>query len=172
MFAYLWVRAAQNLNLMQNSVDRHEVTLSFHPPKFSYQLLSWVSESHSVMSNSLQPMDYTVHGILQARILEWVSYCFSRWSSLPRYQTQVFHIAGKFFTTWATKEATFLGVALNTSYPQRRVKVICISSTDLGNFRDLRGTNCFYPVDTGTQVIILPRPTKEGSSHSLLMKIE
>ena len=30
------------------------------------------SENRSIISNSLQPMDYTVHGILQARILEWV----------------------------------------------------------------------------------------------------
>ena len=38
----------------------------------------WVSESLSVMSNSLWPHDYTVHGILQARILEWVAVPFSR----------------------------------------------------------------------------------------------
>ena len=36
------------------------------------------SESHSVASDSLQPMDYTVHGILQTRILEWVAFPFSR----------------------------------------------------------------------------------------------
>ena len=45
------------------------------------------------------PMDYTVHGILQARILEWVVAPFSRGSSQPRDQTQVFHIAGRFFTS-------------------------------------------------------------------------
>ena len=39
------------------------------------------------------PMDYTVHGILQARILEWVAFSFSRASSQPRDRTQVFHIA-------------------------------------------------------------------------------
>ena len=38
------------------------------------------------------PMDYTVHGILQARILEWVAFPFSRGSSQPRDQTQVSHI--------------------------------------------------------------------------------
>ena len=42
------------------------------------------SESRSTMSNSLQPMDYTVHGILQARILEWVEFPFSRGSSQPK----------------------------------------------------------------------------------------
>ena len=39
-------------------------------------------------------MDYTVHGILQARILEWVAFPFSRGSSRPRDQTQVSHFTG------------------------------------------------------------------------------
>ena len=45
------------------------------------------------------PMGYTVHGILQARILEWVAFPFSRGSSQPRDRTQVSHIAGGFFTS-------------------------------------------------------------------------
>ena len=45
------------------------------------------------------PMDYTVHGILQARILEWVAFPFSRRSSQSRDQTQVSRIAGGFFTS-------------------------------------------------------------------------
>ena len=45
------------------------------------------------------PMDYTVHGILQARILEWVAFLFSRGSSQLRDQTQVSRIAGRFFTS-------------------------------------------------------------------------
>ena len=48
------------------------------------------------------PTDYTVHGILQARILEWLAFGFSRGSSKPRDRTQVSHIAGGFFTSWAT----------------------------------------------------------------------
>ena len=51
------------------------------------------------------PMDYTIHGILQARLLEWVAFPFSRGSSQPRDQTQVSHIAGGFFTSWAAREA-------------------------------------------------------------------
>ena len=43
------------------------------------------------------PMVYTVHGILQARILEWVAFSFSRGSSQPRDLAQVSHIAGGFF---------------------------------------------------------------------------
>ena len=54
-----------------------------------YLVLRYESESHSVMSNSLDPMDYTLHAILQARILEWVAFAFSRESSQPRDQTQV-----------------------------------------------------------------------------------
>ena len=59
-------------------------------------------------------MAYTVHGILQARILEWVAFSFSRGSSQPRDRTQVSHIAGRFFTSWATREAphTFIAVIL------------------------------------------------------------
>ena len=45
------------------------------------------------------PMDYTAHGILQARILEWVAISFSGGSSQPRDRTQVYHIAGGFFTS-------------------------------------------------------------------------
>ena len=51
------------------------------------------------------PWDYTVHGILQARILEWVAFPFSRGSSQPGDWTQVSHTAGGFFTSWATGEA-------------------------------------------------------------------
>ena len=51
------------------------------------------------------PMDYTVHGILQARILEWVAFPFSRASSQPRDRTEVSRIAGRFLTSWATREA-------------------------------------------------------------------
>ena len=46
----------------------------------------------------------SVHGILQARILEWIAICFSRRSSQPRDQTQVSCIAGRFFTDWVTRE--------------------------------------------------------------------
>ena len=50
-------------------------------------------------------MDCIVHGILQARILEWVVIPFSRGSFQPMDQTQVSLIAGGFFTSWATREA-------------------------------------------------------------------
>ena len=52
-----------------------------------------------------KPTRFPVHGILQARILEWVAILSSRGSSEPRDQTQLSHIAGSFFTIWATREA-------------------------------------------------------------------
>ena len=58
------------------------------------------SESHSVLSNSLRP-----HGIYSPGKSPWVAFPFSRGSSQPRDQTQVFHIAGGFFTSWATRQA-------------------------------------------------------------------
>ena len=47
----------------------------------------------------------SVHGISQARVLEWVAIPFARGSSQPRNWTQVSCIAGRFFTIWATREA-------------------------------------------------------------------
>ena len=55
------------------------------------------------------PMNYTVHGILQARTLERVGVPFSSGLSQPRHQTQVSCTAGGFFTSWTTREAQAYG---------------------------------------------------------------
>ena len=68
------------------------------------------------MSDSLWPLDCRAHGILQARKLEWVAFPFSRGSSQPTDRTQVSHIAGRFFTSWATREAQYY--SLKTSVLQ------------------------------------------------------
>ena len=60
----------------------------------------------------------SVHGILQARILEWVAFSFSRGSSWSRDRTRVSYIIGRFFTIWATREAP------NTSEGKTLLKVI------------------------------------------------
>ena len=57
------------------------------------------------------PMNYSlpdssVHGISQARTLEWAATSFSIRSSQPRDRTQVSGIVGRFFIIWATREAT------------------------------------------------------------------
>ena len=67
------------------------------------------SESPSVVSDSLWLHGlYTVHGIFYARMVEWAAFPFSRGSSQSRDQTQVSHIAGRFFTSWATREVEWV----------------------------------------------------------------
>ena len=58
------------------------------------------------------PPGSSVHGILQARILEWVAIPFSRESSRPRGWTQASRIPGRFSTIWATREAHFNFICL------------------------------------------------------------
>ena len=66
------------------------------------------------MINSLRPHGLyglpgsSVHGIFQARILEWVAISFSRRSSWPRDWTWVSRIIGRCFTIWATGEVTLV----------------------------------------------------------------
>ena len=62
------------------------------------------TESSSAYLTLWDPMDYTVHGILQVRILEWVAFSFSTGSSQPRDWTQVSCIAGGFFISLAIRE--------------------------------------------------------------------
>ena len=57
------------------------------------------SEVAKLCPTLCDPMDSTVHGILQARILEWVAFPFSRGPSQPRDRTQVSCILGGFFTS-------------------------------------------------------------------------
>ena len=73
------------------------------------------SKSESEVTQSCltlcDPMDCSllgssVHGIFQARLLEWIAISFSRRSSRPRNRTWVSHIAGRRFTIWATRDAS------------------------------------------------------------------
>ena len=68
------------------------------------------SEVAQLCPTLCDPMDcslpgFSVHGILQARILEGVTISFSRGSSWPRNRTWVSHIGGRCFNLWATREA-------------------------------------------------------------------
>ena len=74
-------------------------------------VVSWKWKSHQTLCN---PMANTVHGILQARILEWVAFPFSRGSSQTRDETRISYIAGGFFTNWAIREALYV------SKPEKR----------------------------------------------------
>ena len=69
-----------------------------------------VAQSCLTLRNTIDcsPPDSSLHGILQARRLEWVTIPFSRRPPQPRDQTQVSHIAGGFFTVWASREAYWI----------------------------------------------------------------
>ena len=54
------------------------------------------------------------------RILEWVAYPSSRWSSWPRNWTRLSYIAGRFFTSWATREAHYTTIVVT--------KYVCVLS--------------------------------------------
>ena len=65
----------------------------------------WKCQSLFVSPWTVAQPGSSVHGILQARTLEWVVIPFSRGSSWPRDWTRAACIAGRFFTIWATREA-------------------------------------------------------------------
>ena len=83
-----------------------------HPAYLTYmQNVKW-SEVAQLCPTLCYPVDCSppgssVHGILQARILEWVAISFSRGSSWPRDQTQISRIAGRHFNLWAMREASW-----------------------------------------------------------------
>ena len=74
--------------------------------------------------SSLRPGS-SIHGIFQARVLEWVAISFSRGSSWPRDQTLVSRIADRGFTVWATREAPHYSVTRIIC--QKLVLGLCIS---------------------------------------------
>ena len=82
-----------------------------------------ISISHSITSDTLatprtvrSPSGPSVHGILQARILEWVAISFSRGSSRPKNQTQVSCTEGRFFTIWAIEKTPINQYLLKINY--------------------------------------------------------
>ena len=87
---------------------KSERTLQVYSGKVSigFLLLRWVPllpvkvKVAQLCPMLCDPMDYTVHGILQARIREWVVFPLSRRSFQPRGRTQISCIAGGFFTNW------------------------------------------------------------------------
>ena len=67
-----------------------------------------VTQSCLILCNTMNCSlpGFSVHGILGARILEWIDIPFFRGSSWPRDQTLVSCIIGRFFTIWATRKST------------------------------------------------------------------
>ena len=102
-----------------------------------------LSVSRTVVSNSLwpygpySPPGTSVHGIFQARILEWVAFLFSRGSSWPRGWTWVSGIAGGFFTIWATRECI--------KYVFDNLGESDLSTLSMRNSKVVLFTSCWWP---------------------------
>ena len=100
------------VHLFVTPVDIPDSSWLRFPCLHRYSVLLWpahvllIAQSCLILCN---PIDYslpgsTLHGILQARILEWIAIPFSRGSSLSRGWTWVSCVAGRFFNVWAIRE--------------------------------------------------------------------
>ena len=113
------------------------------------------------------PLDYTVHGILQARVLEWVAFPFSRGSFQRRDRTLVFSIAGRFFTSWAIREG--LGPLSTHPAPRRKAHN---PIKEMGGFSELKQSWCrSLMTETAAGLLLTPlsgdRDSGQGASPYL-----
>ena len=96
----------------RNNKDQTNSLFCNHTPKsinVIYHISILIRKSIFSCLTHCDPMDCSlqgssVHGILQARVLEWVAISFSRGSSWPRDRTQISCIVGRRFIVWATRE--------------------------------------------------------------------
>ena len=88
-------------NCSQNERDKQANTEHHNLPeqKSTRENLRGKGKVAQLCLSLCDPMDYTVYGILQASILEWVAVPFSGSSSQPRDRTQVSYIVGGFFSS-------------------------------------------------------------------------
>ena len=146
------------------------------------------SESHSIVSNSLQPhglyslwnspgqntgvgslsllqgifptqglnpdlfhCKWILYQLSHKGILEWVVFPFSSGSCQPRNRTGVSYIAGRFFTSWATREAwaSTRGNIQMSRYQCSLIKNTCLSTTGEGNGNPLQYSCLENPMDGG-----------------------
>ena len=100
-----------------------------------------VPQSSPILCN---PMDWSppgssIHGISQTRMLDWVAISFSRGYSQSSDQTQVSCISGRFFTIWATREATHHEYISREKLNKRYMPPNVHSST-ISNSQDMEAT--------------------------------
>ena len=101
----LWIIFCNTYSILMNEISKIFYMCTFYIIiKFVCIYIVKVKVAQSSLT-LCDPMDYTIHGILQARILQWVVFPFSRGSSQPRDWTQMSCIIGGFFISWATREA-------------------------------------------------------------------
>ena len=125
--------------------------------------LSWLEVAECLTLCKLMdwgPRGSSVHGIFQARILEWVPIPFSRGSSQPRDGTCVSYIADRFFTISATGEAQLTGASLLVTFGQRNVysKILCFLLNFMSPLciQDARSLSDTWPVNTLSHSVSCP----------------
>ena len=119
-----------------------------------------VAQLHPTVCDTMDcsPPGSSVHGVIQARILEWFAILFSRGSSWFRDQTQVSCIAGRFFTSWATREAwNYYVILLNVS----KASLDLCSSTQY--LEGLATHDCSHILDRETAKI------QDENSHCIVL---
>ena len=81
------------------------IVLCAHTHTHTYEKCRWSRQSCLTLCDPVDcsPPSFSTHGIFQARVLEWVAIPFSRGSSPPRDQTQIFWTAGRCVIVWATQ---------------------------------------------------------------------
>ena len=121
------------------------------PGKGTMRVLCLVAQSCATLCDPMDcsPPGFSVRGILQARILEWVAIPSSRGSSQTGDRMQVSHVAGGFFTSWATREAQeYWWVACpfsrGSSQPRNWTRVSCIAGGFFTNWAIRRA--CCFPL--------------------------
>ena len=122
-----------------------------------YSSKSWIFSGQKWKSLSCvqlfaTPWTYTVHGILQARLLEWVAFLCSRWSSQPRDQIQVSHITGTFLSAEPKGSPRILEwvaypFSVRSSWPNNRTEVSCICRQILSGYKP--GSNLDSQLESG-----------------------
>ena len=97
--------ATQDGRVVVERSDRMWSTLEGNGKPLQYSCMH--AQLYPILFDSMKcrPPGSSVYVTLQARTLQWVAILFSRGSSQPRNWTQIDHIAGRFFTIWATREA-------------------------------------------------------------------
>ena len=115
-FSVLW--RGLNTTCLRDSFDsdtkfwnqKHSRDSKFRDHLSEYKLYVCVLSHFScvwLFATLCTPWGSSVHGVLQARILEWVAISFSRGSSQPRVQTSISWSSRQVFCCWATREALF-----------------------------------------------------------------
>ena len=129
--------------------------------------MEWVKVSQLCLT-LCNPVDYAVHGSLQARILEWIAFPFSRGSSQARDQTQVSHIAGRFFINWAIREACLIALSLSielSGWGRATLSLEERSHQDCDS-KSYNGSLLFFPGQSGDSIQHLWKTLANGQGFA------